>query len=369
MKLDKVNLRNNNFDFLRFLAATMVIFSHSYALSGNKNEPYLLISNYATFGSLAVNIFFVLSGFLIIKSWLDNPNVFDYLKKRILRIMPGLFVAVVFTVLVIGPMATSLNYYEYFTHPLTREYLNNATLSINFFLPGVFANNPYKDAVNGSLWTLPVEFKLYVMILILGLVGLFYRRLTAALLGGGILVYGIIDIISPDIFDLNSTEKDYLRCLIYFVIGALFYLYRDRVKFSKELFLFSIMGLIISYFLRYGAVLSYAFLPYIILYFGFNKINKLDIFSKFGDFSYGLYIYAFPVQQLVIYFSKNKLPLLLFFLISFFVTFILAINSWYLVEKPFLKLKKISFTNLFLMLFDKIRIDKFFYNKEKNKYE
>lgn len=340
---DKIKLRDNNFDFLRFLAATLVIFSHSFALTGRGFEPYLWLTGYATFGTLVVNIFFVLSGFLITKSWLDNPGVIVFLKKRILRIMPGLFVAVVFTILVIGPLVTSLNIGKYFLHPMTREYFKNAFLSVNFFLPGVFTDNIYKGAVNGSLWTLPVEFKLYILVLVFGIVKLFQKRILVLLAGMALLSLVAINLYSPTLYSIGQTDLDFLRLAVYFFMGILFYLYRDKIIFSKYIFSLALIVLLASFKLKYGLIISFLVLPYIILYIGLFKIKALNIFSKYGDFSYGLYIYAFPVQQTIAYLSKNKISTIALFFFAFIVTLLLAVCSWNFVEQPFIKLKSIQF--------------------------
>ena len=338
--------RENNFDFLRFFAATLVIFSHSYALTGVNSEPYLVLTGYASFGMLAVDIFFILSGFLIVKSWLDKPLMFDYLKKRFLRIIPGLCVAVMLTVFILGPMVTTLSMWKYFSHPLTTEYIKNAYLSVNFFLPGVFAGNTYKDAVNGSLWTLPIEFKFYIFVLILGLINFFRKRILSLL--GVIVLWGIalMNIYHPLYFNLDSLQQEVLRTLLYFSMGAVFYLYRDKVRLSRPFFALAVALLILTFHQPFGALASYLVLPYIILFVGLHKIKALNIFSKYGDFSYGLYIYAFPIQQTLVYLAKNEISVPVLFIEAFLLTLLFAIGSWFLVEKPFLKLKSVDFSSL-----------------------
>jgi peptidoglycan/LPS O-acetylase OafA/YrhL len=354
---DKLKSRDNNFDFLRFFAASLVILSHSFALTTQPYEPYLWLTGYATFGMLAVSIFFILSGFLITKSWLDNPQIAIFLKKRILRIIPGLFVAVVFTILIIGPLVTSLSFREYIAHPTTREYFNNAFLSVSFFLPGVFTDNLYKSAVNGSLWTLPVEFKLYMMVLALGMIGLFHKRMIALTLSFGVFMYGAATLLFPTLYTLESTQQDYLRCTVYFSMGIIMYLFRDKIKFSKSIFLIALILFLGSFRSTYGSTISYLTLPYMMLYVGFLKTNIFSIFSKYGDFSYGLYIYAFPVQQTIVYFSKNAINPAELFFSAFFVTLFLAICSWNFVEKPFMKLKSLQFVALIKKYFLKYLIN------------
>lgn len=343
---DKLKSRDNNFDFLRFLAATLVIFSHSFALTAKTYDPYLLLTHYATFGIVAVNIFFILSGFLITKSWLDNPKIFIYLKKRILRIMPGLFVAVMFTIFVIGPIATTMSMREYFHNPVTKEYFSNAYLSINFYLPGVFETNLYKNGVNGSLWTLPIEFKLYMLVLALGIIRLFYKRIIILILGVSVFVYGAVNLLLPALYNLDPTQQDYLRCAVYFSMGITMYIFRDKIKFSKKILVVALIFFLASFQSKYGSTISYLTLPYIMLYIGLLKTSAFNIFSKYGDFSYGLYIYAFPVQQTIVHLSKNNISVAGLFLSAFLVTLFLAICSWNLIEKPFMKLKSVNFRSL-----------------------
>ena len=174
--IQKADSKENNFHFLRFLAAALVIFSHSYPLSGSKFEPFAWLVQYNTFGGLAVNIFFLISGFLITKSWLDNPNIFQFSMKRILRIMPAFIVAIFFSVFVVGPLVTNLSFKEYIVHPFTKLYLMNVFMfPIHYNLPGVFVNNPYPNAVNGSLWSLPVELIMYGLVAVLGLLRVFSK--------------------------------------------------------------------------------------------------------------------------------------------------------------------------------------------------
>ena len=177
---DRLQRRGNNFDVLRLVAASLVLFSHSYALTGNA-EPFAEVSGW-TFGEVGVVMFFAMSGFLIAKSWGDLPQLVPFTVKRALRILPALVVAVSVTVFVIGPLFTTLPLGSYFSDPVTWLYLVRASLLITFFgtLPGVFEDNPYPDAVNGSLWTLPVEACCYALAAALGTLGLLRRSVLLA---------------------------------------------------------------------------------------------------------------------------------------------------------------------------------------------
>jgi len=161
--------RLNNFDFLRLSAAILVVFSHCYPLAGRSaEEPILNFLGYETGGGVAVAVFFTISGYLISASWLKGRSPLDYLIKRVMRIFPGLLVAVLLSIL-LGAFLTPLKLRDYLSHELTLNYLSNIWLHIHYHLPQIFAENPHPHAINGSLWTLPIEFFLYIVVLLLGI--------------------------------------------------------------------------------------------------------------------------------------------------------------------------------------------------------
>ena len=166
----------NNFDFFRFLAATLVIYSHAFPLSGNgyNGELFVKLTNsQMSGGSIGVGIFFLMSGYLIAKSWDGNPNIAQFVRKRILRIIPGLMVCVLVSMLVIGPIYTALPIKEYFFHNDTISYIKNVFLwETRFTLGGTFVGLPYANVINGSLWTLKYEIRCYLILLMLGIMGI-----------------------------------------------------------------------------------------------------------------------------------------------------------------------------------------------------
>lgn len=169
--------RNNSFDLIRFLAATAVLFEHCYVLSGPGNiNPVSLFIKYDTLGGIAVDTFFILSGFLVTRSYLNNDSCITFTLKRVLRIFPGLLCVVLACAFVAGPALTTLSVSQYYTHPETYSFLLNAVLDTRYYLPGIFNTNPYPNAVNGSLWTLPIEVTMYLLVLILGICKLLSPR-------------------------------------------------------------------------------------------------------------------------------------------------------------------------------------------------
>ena len=164
----------NNFDLLRLIAAVSVILGHSFDLL-NLLQPFPHLSG-LSWGSLGVLIFFSISGFLVTRSWDNTPRVGLFVVNRALRLMPGLIVALSLTALVLGPLVSVLPLHTYLNDPATKGYVfSNATLQSDWTLPGVFVHNVYPVAVNGPLWTLPLEVKAYAILLLCGLLGLAVR--------------------------------------------------------------------------------------------------------------------------------------------------------------------------------------------------
>ncbi len=227
--------RDNNFDVLRLVAAVLVLLSHCYPLTGHP-EPFAELTG-VTLGEVGVVMFFAMSGFLIAKSWTDEPQPGRYFFKRALRLLPALVVAVAFTTLIVGPLFTELPLTDYFTDPETWIYLIRASLLVTIAgqLPGVFEDNVYPEAVNGSLWTLPLEAGCYVMIVVLGLIGVLQRR---ALLGAAAAVVLLaLTPLSPLPDGISHTAgggnvKSVVELIATFLLGALLYSLRDRLRLS-----------------------------------------------------------------------------------------------------------------------------------------
>ncbi len=305
--LDKVNFFSNNFDFLRFFAATLVIAGHSYALLGTYTDPLAVISKGAiALGPLGLFIFFIISGFLITKSWLDSPNLVQYFKKRILRIFPGLAVAVLFSILVIGPIVTSLGLRDYFSNSQTWDYLRNIIMQTRLDLPGAFADLPVK-AVNGSLWTLPVEFWMYIFIAMLGISRLLARKSSIVLFIIVLIIYFQWHIFSQARFTnlvfINIAASEFARLGVYFFIGSAIYLYKRYFVINNTLALLMLALSVASFGTAYSGLIMLISLSYLTIYVAYSPLfNRLRHFGKYGDFSYGMYIYAFPIQQTIVHF-------------------------------------------------------------------
>ena len=341
----KLLAHENNFDALRLLFAVLVLFSHSYALLGRSDEPFARLLGYDTGGGFAVAGFFVISGFLVTRSALSG-GWRRYAAGRVLRIVPGLAVVSILSVLVVGPLTTQLSLVEYFSRSATWGYLNNALIfPVRFGLPGVFAGNPMQ-AVNGSLWTLPLETAMYIGLPLLVGAGLFSRVgivvLMAAVSAGYYLgtAYWGLSWEDPGQSPIASLPVySLLKLGVFFVAGALLYVHRGWVPLSPAL----AAGVLILWGVLHhtpaGLVAWYLGLPYLVFFFGFHRGSLGTFFAKHGDLSYGVYLYAFPMQQSVIYALGADLGIASLTLASLAPTLALAFWSWHIVERPALTWK------------------------------
>ncbi|MDR6194102.1 acyltransferase [Siphonobacter sp. SORGH_AS_0500] len=337
----------NNFDFIRFIAAVGVLFSHSYDLQKKDSlEPLRnLTANHLSFSFYGVRIFFIISGFLILKSALNSSSFVNYLTKRALRIFPGLCIALLISVFLFGLSVTRLPILDYLTQPQTYAYLLNLSLyHSQQGLPGVFDTVNNSPIVNGSLWTLVYEFTFYLLLYFALRLKLlrtsFVLLITFCLLIVLDLKLQNTDIINNYYPSLNMSPGPFIEFSIYFMAGMLFQYYQDRFPITKNLgstavALFIASNLFLDF--PYSRVINYLLLPYVVFYLSFIK-GSLNNFGKYGDFSYGIYIYSFPLQQILLQLLP-EISVALFAFLSLIVVSPFAYFSWFIVEKPMIRLK------------------------------
>ncbi len=332
--------RINNFNIIRIVAAAMVIYGHMSSVMGVYKHT---IYDQAV-STLAVKILFVISGYLIMVSLRNDAHFGRYMVRRCFRIFPGLIGVVLFAVLIVGPISTSLPLTEYFTSRTTWTYLRNILLYPIYVLPGVFSDYTYPNAVNGSLWTLPIEFALYLILPAL----LWIFKKLGITRGGGVFVTLLCiaaDCVYTGFFPTarfvfyGSNWPDALAIVPYFFMGSLFAL--PEMKKLLNLQIATLFMVLLAIFkvssVKYELVLCFI-LPYFVLSVA---MTERPVFSRWFakcDFSYGLYLYGFVMQQ-VIFHQLQKIggvaaSLNLVFLICFAATFVCAVISWYLIEKP-----------------------------------
>ena len=328
--------RDNNFDALRLVAATAVIFSHSFLISEGteSNEPLIILTGrQCILGLTGVFVFFAISGFLVTASYEATGSPLRYLAKRALRIFPGLFVALVISAFLIGPVVTTLPLGAYFVRPEVYGYvLGNTMLNLTIHeLPGVlFAYNPVGLEINGSLWTLRYEFMMYVMVMLLGALNLLNARVVLAL-----LALGLACLQWPTLAFLGTWGW----LLAFFAIGMVLYKLRDSGIFDGRIALAALAGLVLSVPMRQFIELFPLFGGYLAIYAALTPRLPHIPATRFGDLSYGLYIYGWPIEALVKYASGGRAAWWQIFLISMPAAAVSAFLSWHLVEAPMLRLK------------------------------
>lgn len=335
--------RENNFDAMRIIAALVVIFGHAHPLSAQPDP--LLLGN--SVQSVAVKIFFVVSGFLVAKSWRSDPNIGRFLLRRGLRLFPALIVLLLLTTLVLGPVFTSLPLSEYFHHPGVRHYfLLNLLLSPVYALPGVFVDNIYPHAVNGSLWSLPVEVSMYLILPVVAMLATLARSKAVFV---GIVVFGtglslnyVLSTPAQDQIVLWGTGSISVADVgPYFFLGAVFAVTRleNALNQGGALFLVAIAALFQPSAYWMQQVLLMLVLPYVVLAFSTTATPWISKAGRFGDPSYGIYLYGFPVQQALFNIAGPSMGPLENTAMAVPIVVALAYMSWYSVEKRALSYK------------------------------
>jgi peptidoglycan/LPS O-acetylase OafA/YrhL len=332
--------RGNNFDVIRFTLAFLVIFSHSPEfIAGNRGHEVLTqLFHTISFGEFAVDGFFLLSGYLIIKSWQQDPTVLDFLAKRILRIYPGFIVACAISVWIFAPLAAPPGYFSQV--PIGRFFGNLLLLNMPE-TPDILAGANYPK-INAALWTIRFEFMCYLSVLAFGCVGLVKRRqgwllATVMIFLAEVLHHAGVKLpflSYPDILNLQ-----FLRLGMFFFSGGCFYLYADRLRYSATTLVLAGLALVGAMFFEQSAEIVLALAgAYLLFFFAMAHIGWLSWYKRLPDVSYGVYLYGWPIGQLLLWFQKDmSAPLLI--LETTLICIVLASLSWYLVEKPFMRLK------------------------------
>lgn len=345
--------RNNNLNLIRMIAASLVILSHSFpATQGHRAiEPLQLTTGY-TLGGFCVAIFFFVSGLLITRSY-ERNGILEYNIARAFRLFPALFVVLVLTVVVLGPLVTKHSLGEYISNGITWSYIprNLTLISLQYELPGVFSNNPYGGAINGSLWTLFYEVSWYIGVVIIGALGFFRNKKLFTIFafcsivimaGAGYFCWVAgIDLERGGAYRIFNA----LRLGFPFVLGMTAYVFRNRVVLSVPISVaIWMMSAFVATVVPESAQIPLGFIltpavSYTVLCLAYLPQGWTVRYNDVGDFSYGMYIYAFPVQQTLVYllpgqsWRENAV-------LAFVFTLPLAILSWLIVEKPILAASK-----------------------------
>ena len=325
----------NNFDFIRLVAAFLVLYGHSFVFLG---LPEPLFLSWVPLGPLGVYIFFTISGYLITESWERDPNLIRFFQRRALRIFPGLIVCVLLLIFFLGLLLTTLSWQDYFKNQYTWQYLSNIVLYITYYLPGTFATNRVPNAVNGSLWSLPAEFFMYILVAVFGCIKVnrwFYPFFAFLLM----LASYFWATKSKEMLVIYNTDlRQVVMCGVYFWVGSAFYKFKIKQYFSVSSIVMAFILLCCFEKSSFMFVAAWILLPIIVLGFGFSYSDLLHRLVSTGDYSYGVYIYAFPIQQSVVYLYPN-MSIGLYLLVCSILTMVCAFFSWHLIEKKALLLK------------------------------
>jgi peptidoglycan/LPS O-acetylase OafA/YrhL len=287
-----------------------------------------------------VAIFFVLSGYLVTVSVERSPNLLEFARRRVLRIYPGLITICLLSVLLLGPLLTTVPQATYWRHSQTWDYLQTASAwFIQFPLPAVFADNPHPHAINGSLWSLPYEIKCYLVLAALS-VAPGSLRIKVALCGAGLASMLLLRPTSPGPFDLFLGLDYYHSKLgLLFALGSAFACWRAHLRPTLW---HAVAMLVAALILPHGVwqlllyVVGSGILVLWLALYG-RWLPRLP--GRMGDWSYGAYLYGFPVQQVLAQFKLHEASFIGYVLASTAVTFALAGLSWHLVEKQALRWK------------------------------
>lgn len=338
---------NNNFDLIRLLAALAVMFGHSFGIHGGNNLEWgLAFTRRESFGSLAVYAFFLVSGMLVSASYVEKTSPWRFVASRALRIWPGAMVCALFIGLVIGPVFNSDSLSSYFASSTTQcWFLHNITLmggvsGLNAILPGVFMHNHIQFFVSATVWTLPIELECYVIVLMLGLCGVLTSRLKMPIIVGLLgIAFAYFVHQPPTHFALGGFFTKPLAYSFYpvpfFLLGMLLYTYREHVV----LHWLPAIALIVVYLLNrhnsVGFLLLYPAFAYGVLWIA--SLPFLSVLQPRHDYSYGIYLYGFVVQQsLTAIFPawSNYMNVAL----AMPAAALVAAASWHFVERPCLAL-------------------------------
>lgn len=324
---------HNNFDALRLIAAWSVLFSHQFPVIG---LPYPDFINIPMVGGAAVMAFFTISGYLVTLSWWNQSAFWSFAGKRLLRLWPALCVVSLVCIFIVGARFTTLPADAYWSSRGTWDYLGNLVFRIHYPLPGVFEQHPLPNTVNGPLWTIPIEATCYAVLAIAGLLGLLKSRHGWAAICAAYLFW----FLGSQTMDLRGAMQHQLEFPAYFAFGSLIASFnavflRHRLAFSSLATVVALLAYSLGF--KYSALLLW--LPAILISIGTTSWPVLSQAGRFGDVSYGMYLYAFPIQQSV-YALWPSLRFSASLALVTALTLLAAWLSWQLVEAPTLRLKR-----------------------------
>jgi len=341
--------RTNNFDFLRLVFAYFVIISHCYPICGEHNCDWLceLSKKQIWFSFIGLKGFFVISGYLIFKSLSRSDSLKTYFLKRFYRIFPAFVTVLLITVLLLSIVYNNdTTSYFYQTSVWTYVPINLSLVFYQLNIINLFETNPYPYIVNGSLWTIPYEVLFYCLLPLFKLTNENKTKLISLMIFTILIFSSFYVTTSLKNMTLGSYQVNHLIDLMaYFLSGILINLFKLETHLSnnKWILIFILLIVFSIYFHLFDYIKFIAF-PIVIILIGNKSLPIINqVYKRIGDISFGLYLYAFPIQQTLYYYFKLKpMPL---FIYSALITTVFAILSWHIIEKRFInkiKTKKLQ---------------------------
>lgn len=335
MKTPYLGTQSNNFDGVRLWLALIVFFSHLSALT--KNSEFWIFEQYAN-ADFAVKGFFAISGYLVTRSFLNGGGILEFFEKRIRRIYPAYLGALLLCIMV-GLTTTEMTKVDFLASSETIRYIISNAIFLNFLqptLPMVFEENPLQT-MNGSLWTIKIEMMLYACI---PLIVLFFRKFSVTWVFFYILILSVVWIYYfKNISNLSIAEelsRQFPGQLSYFSFGIFLAI---KPESQKRLGIISFISLSLLIFIN-NPIAKLLIEPFaystIVLFLSRLKMRHIN-FGKYGDISYGIYLYHFPIIQTLIMLEVFKENAYFGVVLALSLTLIISIVSWHCIEKPFLK--------------------------------
>ncbi|BBC02898.1 MULTISPECIES: acyltransferase family protein [Bradyrhizobium] len=336
---DQLALSRNRpagFDYMRIALAASIIGLHSTNVTLGLGRALEIQSTLRIGVAMILALFFALSGFLVTASLLRCKSLISFLGLRVLRIGPALAVETTLSAIIIGSVFTELPLAQYVADPKFHAYFLNIVGDIHYELPGVFLHNPLPDLVNAQLWTVPYELWCYVILALLAVLTICFNRVAFL----GVMVIAQIGLIGYDIYRWDEVPIQLRPHLLVFcfLAGVGFYLWRDKVPFNRTVCLLALVLCAAGMATGRGDALAPVPAAYVACYLGLMNPPRSWIVSS-GDYSYGLYLYGFVIQQCVAAFGPPVQHWYLNLLISLPLAFGVAVASWHLVEKRALRLR------------------------------
>jgi peptidoglycan/LPS O-acetylase OafA/YrhL len=336
--------RGDGYGTLRLVFAFIVVADHAPVLTGT-GSSFMPVASGVDLGAVSVGAFMGLSGYFIMRSWHRDPHLWRFWVRRLLRIMPGLLVVLTLSALVMGTLTTTLGKREYLEHPATWSYLTHNVLLFpqQYVLPGVFTGNPFPGAVNGSLWSLPVEVLGYTLIALLGLLITFSRYrwiMVVFALAMVVLLQRMVtgQLALPQVLLLVPTFP-LLQYLGMYAVGAAIYLYRDKLALSW----FGVLLCVGADFAFYSSsmveIVRIFTLPYLVITIGALLPRRLWLPNWLTVANYGVYLYGFVVLQLLLFLGLRTPWLIALTAVP--IALGIGLLSWHGVEKQAMKLRRV----------------------------